>query len=179
MVGPPFKERYLVSRDEAWARWYFSPLQPGHSASRERFLHMSKKMAGFLIMYGTGIAVPSLLLLLAVGPGRHVTVPASTGLAAAVFSISWGVAATFGQRGRAWAAFVLIITFVVLLMHSISLWFEFFGEDARLLTVALVSLTCLLTLSFLVYLLCAERPPPFWAGGNDRSSQRSQSNPFR
>ena len=89
---------------------------------------MSKKMAGFLIMYGTGIAVPSLLLLLAVGPGRHVTVPASTGLAAAVFSISWGVAATFGQRGRAWAAFVLIITFVVLLMHSISLWFEFMAR---------------------------------------------------
>jgi hypothetical protein len=34
-------------------------------------------------------------------------------------------------------------------------------------------------LSFLVYLLCAERPPPFWAGGNDRSSRTSQSNPFR
>jgi hypothetical protein len=140
---------------------------------------MSKKMAGFLIMYGTGVAVPSLLLLLAVGPGRHVTVPAFAGLAAAVFSISWGVAATFSQQGRAGPTFVLFIASVVLLMHSISLWFEFFGEDARLLTVALVSLSCLLTLSFLVYLLFAERPPPFSAGGNDRSSRRSQSNPFR
>jgi hypothetical protein len=34
-------------------------------------------------------------------------------------------------------------------------------------------------LTFLVYLLFAERPPLFSAGGNDRSSRRSQSNPFR
>jgi hypothetical protein len=141
---------------------------------------MSKKMAGFLIMYGAGIAVPSLLLLLAEGPGRHVTIPASAGLAAAVFSISWGVAATFGQRGRALPVFILIIASVVLLMHTVSLWFGFFGKDARLQTTALVSESFLLTFGFLVYLLYAERPPFFWTGRNDPSSgSRSQSNPFR
>ena len=137
-------------------------------------------MAGLLIMYGTGIAVPSLLLFLAVGPGRHVTVPASAGLAAAVFSIGWGVAATFGQRGRAWPVLILIIASVVLLMHSVSLWFEFFGKDARLQTTALVSVSFLLTFGFLVYLLYAERPPFSWTGRNDPSSgSRSKSNPFR
>ncbi len=137
-------------------------------------------MAGLLIVYGTGVAVPSLLLLLAVGPGRHVTVTAFAGLAAAVFSIGWGVSATFGQRGRAWPAFVLILTSVVLFIQTVSLWFEFFGKDARLLTVALVSLSLLLTLGFLVYLLCTERSPSASTGGNDHSSnRRSESNPFR
>jgi hypothetical protein len=140
---------------------------------------MSKKMAGFFIIYGTGIAVPSLLLL-TLDPGRHVIVPASAGLVAAVFSIAWGVAATFSERSRAWPVFILIIASVVLLMHTVSLWFEFFGNDARLLTVALLSLSLLLTFGFLVYLLYAERPPSFWTGRNDPSSEsRSKSNPFR
>lgn len=75
--------------------------------------------------------------------------------------------------------FILIIASVVLLMHSISLWFEFFGKDARLLTASLVSVSCVLTLGILVYLLYAERSPRFWTGGNDPSSKPSQSNPFR